>query len=286
MMIFDLFKNGSLSNVLTNVRKGTSKVIFDNTIRQIILIGIARGMMLIHQHRIIHHDLKLGNVLIDDNYYPHFTDFGMLQCFENYEPMMSTSGDFGSPAYMAPEVIEGETYTTKADVYSFGILMFEVITDIIPYHNIRSSYQLRLKVVNDGLRPEFSTPVKPALKLLIEKCWSPLQDKRPTFKEIFNKLAFGKDIVIDDDDDDERYFLDGVDKEAINDYVKFITSDDANDFAPQQQDHEKKVSHIIKKESNDVKIEKLENELMKMKNMFDEFEKMTKKKLLLMDDRF
>lgn len=296
-MIFDYFKNGSLSNVLERVRNGTCEIIFDNTIRQIILIGIARGMMLLHQRRIIHRDLKPGNVLIDDNYNPHITDFGMSQSFENYEPMLSTSGDFGSPAYIAPEIIDEQTYTTKVDVYSFGILMYEVVTGSLPYPNIKSSYQLKLKVLNDGLRPEFSIPVKPSLQSLIEKCWHAYQDKRPTFEELFYKLALGKDPVIDDDDD-ERYFLENVDKEAIKNYVNTIS-----DSLEIQQEVSR--YHIVKvepKEKNEKyrerieqlerkivkieRIEQLEKEVEKMRNIFDEYENKIKKKMLLIDDKF
>ena len=81
-MFFEYCKNGSLESLLHDVQHGTCNSIYDNTTRQIILIGIARGMMYLHQHRILHLDLKPGNVLIDDDYNPHITDFGLSQAFE------------------------------------------------------------------------------------------------------------------------------------------------------------------------------------------------------------
>ena len=78
MVIFmDYMTNGSLEFLLTQSRKGLCSSVYTNTTRQIILAGIARGMMYLHSQNIIHRDLKPGNVLLDDNFYPHITDFGL-----------------------------------------------------------------------------------------------------------------------------------------------------------------------------------------------------------------
>ena len=70
--------------------------------------------------------------------------------------------------------------------------MFEVLTDSVPYPELESEmpeYDFTYKVVNQGYRPKFSVPVKDSLRELIEQCWSENPSDRPTFDEIFNKLA-------------------------------------------------------------------------------------------------
>ena len=94
---------------------------------------------------------------------------------------------------MAPEVINGDKYDEKADVYSFAILMYEVITNAKPYplfqNNEMSLSNFNEKVVQNNFRPEIRDPIKDSLKKLIIQCWSENPFKRPTFQEIFNKLA-------------------------------------------------------------------------------------------------
>lgn len=165
--------------------KGLSDSKYDNTTRQKILIGIARGMIYLHKNYIIHRDLKPGNILLDDDFNPHITDFGLSKVHVTGRSQNQTQA-LGTSIYMAPEVIEGTGYNWKADVYSYGILMYEVITDTIPYplfqNHKMSIFQFNNKVVKENYRPEFKGPIKEALQKLIEECWSPDVNKRPTFE--------------------------------------------------------------------------------------------------------
>lgn len=76
-IIMEFYKNGSLATVLKNTQLATGPKYYTNTTRQIILIGIARGMKYLHDRNIIHRDLKPGNVLLDDEFHPIITDFGL-----------------------------------------------------------------------------------------------------------------------------------------------------------------------------------------------------------------
>ena len=190
-IIMQLAPNGSLSSVLKKAQKNVIPKKFNNTTRQIILIGIARGMKYLHDRNIIHRDLKCGNVLLDKDFHPLITDFGYSKYFE-YGHSKSQSIYIGTVQYMAPEVIKGEPYGRKADVYSFGILMYEVVTNLEPYPELTKKelkiFQFQTLVSKNKLRPKFTTPVKEELRNLIEKCWSNDPNDRPTFKEIFNEL--------------------------------------------------------------------------------------------------
>lgn len=159
---------GSLADFLQKIQKGLSDDLVNNTIRQIILVGIARGMMFLHQHKIIHRDLKPENILLDEDLHPHITDFGLSKFVDNFS--QSQTQQCGTCKYMAPEVIESTHYSGKIDVYSFGILMYQVVTDMDPYPQLTKNkitpFKFNNKVVNENYRPTFSVPVK---KPLIEE---------------------------------------------------------------------------------------------------------------------
>lgn len=313
-MIFDYYKNGSLACILNKVRKGQCPIKFTNTIKQIILIGIARGILYLHSHHIVHRDLKPDNVLIDDNFHPHITDFGLSQSFQSYEPVLSNSFDKGSPVYMAPELFNGAIVTSKVDVYAFGILMYEVLTEREPYPNIQSYLYLMNQVVG-GLRPEFPETTKDSLQKLAKECWNEDPDSRPTFDDIFSSLAYGKDPVLGDVEDKGKYYLDDVDTDVIDEYLKQIQSDkyDADDVIQQlaikiaqtndkTEEKKKKKKEKIEKledEINEMKkereeqnqmINKLLNEVIQLKNQrvndIDRLEQRMWKKFLVIDERF
>lgn len=240
VIIMDFAKKGSLSKILQDARNSLADKDYSNTARQIILIGIAKGMMYLHKQHIIHRDLKPENVLIDENFHPLITDFGLSKIYETGHSM-SQSKACGTTVYMAPEVISGERYDGKSDVYAFGILMYEVLTETLPYPAYQSKklsdFNLKSKIVNEDYRPEFTVPVKPALKKLVMQCWTRNPKDRPTFEEIYNKLAFNiessvfdiyDDATPDDKDDSEedmnKYYLEDVDVDEILCYKRQFQS--------------------------------------------------------------
>ena len=231
-IFMDLAKKGSLAELLNKSQNGLLDDVIDNTTKQIILVGIARGMMILHQHHIIHRDLKPGNILLDNEYHPHITDFGLSKLYETGRSMIQ-SQQCGTSMYMAPEIIEGIRYNGKVDVYSFGILMFEVVTDSVPYplllNGKMSPYSFNKKIIEEDLRPKFEFPINPSIQKLIESCWAKDPKERPTFEEIYKKLAYNIDDLVDNiyedfdsgdsDDCDNNFYLVGVDANDVIGYA-------------------------------------------------------------------
>ena len=173
-IIMELADNGSLSKILKKIQSSNCPDDYNNdTSRQIILVGIARGMKYLHDRNIIHRDLKSDNILLDKNFHPLISDFGLSKFIENGQSYSQSK--FGCTlTYMAPEIIRGERYGNEVDVYSFRIWMFEIVTDSIPFPDLEkkkiSPYAFQQKILEESYRPIFNAPINENLRKLIEKC--------------------------------------------------------------------------------------------------------------------
>ncbi|GBB94476.1 hypothetical protein RclHR1_23600003 [Rhizophagus clarus] len=92
---------------------------------------------------------------------------------------------YGVLPYMAPEVLRGEPYTKAADIYSFGIIMWELTSGIPAFHNISHDFQLSLDICK-GTRPEIIEGTMPEYVELMKRCWDNDPEKRPTAEELKN----------------------------------------------------------------------------------------------------
>mmetsp|Transcript_25594 Transcript_25594/g.36064 ORF Transcript_25594/g.36064 Transcript_25594/m.36064 type:complete len:1059 (-) Transcript_25594:73-3249(-) len=148
-----------------------------------IALDIANGMAYLHHLDIIHRDLKPSNVLLTRDHRAKIADFGMSVADTGQELTAET----GTYRYMAPEVIRHESYSSNADVYSFGIVLWQLITREVPFATmtpIQAAY-----AVAEGRRPEIPASCPEQLRDIISLCWDQDSQKRPSFTYIVMALA-------------------------------------------------------------------------------------------------
>ncbi|CAB4437555.1 unnamed protein product [Rhizophagus irregularis] len=145
----------------------------------------------IHEEKLIHRDLHSGNILFnEDSQIFYICDLGF--CGPADVPL---NGIYGNLPYIAPEIIAGKETTPASDIYSIGMLMWEISSGQPPFINSDNDFDLALKIIN-GMRPKIipGTPLK--YKKLMEQCWDADSTKRPNIfhldNEIFeiNKLCY------------------------------------------------------------------------------------------------
>ena len=152
--------------------------------RLTIAIDIAKGMQYLHGFStpVLHRDLKSLNILLDANLIPKIADFGWTRLLA--DKMTLKVGTF---QWMAPEVIKTKSYTEKADVYSYGIILWEIASREAPYKTL-NGYQVSIDVVENNLRPTVSSEWPKPFTKMMERCWADDPSTRPTFKEILAEL--------------------------------------------------------------------------------------------------
>ncbi|GAA0173959.1 non-receptor serine/threonine protein kinase [Lithospermum erythrorhizon] len=183
--VTEFMVNGSLKQFL---RKKDRTI--DRRKRLIIAMDTAFGMEYLHGKNIVHFDLKCENLLVNmrDPHRPvcKIGDLGLSKVKQN---TLVSGGVRGTLPWMAPELLSGKTnrVSEKIDVYSFGIVMWELLTGDEPYSDMHCASVIG-GIVNDSLRPEIPTWCDPEWKSLMESCWASDPSKRPSFGEISQKL--------------------------------------------------------------------------------------------------
>ncbi|KAK8580186.1 hypothetical protein V6N13_143311 [Hibiscus sabdariffa] len=146
-------------------------------------VDVCKGMEYLHQMHIIHRDLKTANLLMDTDNVVKVADFGVAR-FQHQGGVMTA--ETGTYRWMAPEVINHQPYDQKADVFSFAIVLWELVTAKVPYDTM-TPLQAALGV-RQGLRPDLPENAHPKLLDLMQRCWEAAPEKRPSFSEITAQL--------------------------------------------------------------------------------------------------
>ena len=239
------------------------------TEKQIIdyLTQICLALNHIHKKKIIHRDLKSGNVFLTKSGLIKLGDFGIAKGFKNTWEKAKTK--VGTPYYLSPEIINSKPYDLKSDIWALGVLLYEMMTFKMPF-NANSLPSLSLKIIKGYYQPPPSSYSKDLINL-VKRCLNLDPKKRPTAESIL-KLPFIKKRIfgfLDEVQFNEdlsitiiKKFKDKKEMEKkrrkkIMEDKKLEKEKDINDRKSQKQ-----ISHDTEK------IEKYENDKNKVKNFF------------------
>lgn len=194
-IVMEFCPNGDLKHFCLK-----SKSAFNLFEKQRCFKEIASALNYLHSKKIIHRDMKSENVLVDKNTTFKIMDFGLSKLRGNENKTMTKR--IGTGSYMAPEVVEGKKYDEKCDVYSYGIILWEVIHgDFNPYG--KKSFQIENQVAKSpNFRPDINESKVEGetwLISLMKRCWQHDPNLRPTFSEVLKTLDKRKTVQLNPD---------------------------------------------------------------------------------------
>jgi serine/threonine protein kinase len=172
------------SKLLKKVRSHSIPRFWDPTGIGIVICGIVLGMRYVHSKGFIHRDLKPSTILINELGYAMISDFGTTR--SEYDDRTWTS-DTGSVHYAAPEMYREGEITRKADVFSFGLIAYELLVGRPVFHYSEMPFPIMRKVLN-GEMPVIPGCVGKVIQSLITRCWSKRPDDRPSFDDIVDEF--------------------------------------------------------------------------------------------------
>ncbi|XP_057529682.1 serine/threonine-protein kinase STY8-like [Amaranthus tricolor] len=178
-LVTEFMPKGNLYDFM-HKRKGVFKI--QSLLRA--AIDVSMGMEYLHQNNIVHRDLKTANLLMGEDGVVKVADFGVAKVQTQSGIMTAETGTY---RWMAPEVIGHKSYDHKADVFSFGIVLWELLTGELPYSSM-TPLQAAIGVVQKGLRPPIPKRTHSKLADLLVSCWHQDPTQRPNFSEVIQIL--------------------------------------------------------------------------------------------------
>ncbi|KAL4419177.1 hypothetical protein ABPG77_004900 [Micractinium sp. CCAP 211/92] len=169
----------------------------------------ARGILYLHSrspHPIVHRDIKSPNLLVDKNFSVKVSDFNLSKLLATQPSSSASLGGTTNPTWLAPEILLGSKETTASDVYSFGLVMLELLTWQLPWAGRGNFFQVAQMIVS-GARPEvpamqaLPSPVKPSKEAysayctLMRECWAAEPGDRPPFAIVVSRLVAIADMT-------------------------------------------------------------------------------------------
>ncbi|XP_010262154.1 PREDICTED: serine/threonine-protein kinase EDR1 isoform X2 [Nelumbo nucifera] len=159
-------------------------------------LDVAKGMNYLHTSHptIVHRDLKSPNLLVDKNWVVKVCDFGLSRL--KHHTFLSSKSTAGTPEWMAPEVLRNERSNEKCDVYSFGVILWELATLRMPWSGM-NPMQVVGAVGFQNRRLDIPEEVDPAVRQIICDCWQSEAELRPSFSQLLTPLKRLQRLVVE-----------------------------------------------------------------------------------------
>ena len=184
--VYDVGKAGNINYIVMELVDGRplSELIQDRApfeYKEVMNYGkqIASALSLAHKHQIIHRDVKPHNILVTTDGVAKLTDFGIAKAVSNSTAMADTSKIIGSVHYFSPEQARGSYVDERSDIYSLGIVMYEMLTGRVPFDG-DNPVEVALKHINDDMIPpsKITAGIPPQLEKLVLKATDKFQTNR------------------------------------------------------------------------------------------------------------
>lgn len=191
-IITEYMPNGTLSNLLANKKSN----ILNETNKLMIIFGIASGMVNIHENNIILCLLDPDNIFLDDHLFPKIANFEYATISDSsFNFGIYDSLELGGLKFMSPEILNEKMYNQSADIYSFGILLYYIITGEMP--------KINPSQITKGEKIPLKENIPQVYKNLIYRCTSFDPKERPTIKEIVLLLKTDKSFITEEIDEEQ-----------------------------------------------------------------------------------
>ncbi|POG66832.1 kinase-like domain-containing protein [Rhizophagus irregularis DAOM 181602=DAOM 197198] len=188
MIITNYYKSGDLTHYISKDFLNISW-----RIKLIKLRGMIKGLEILHKENIVHQDYHSGNIFVRNSNNDYFLASVVTGDFGISKSAIETSDDdnevYGIIPYVAPEVFQGQKYTKSSDIYSFGMIMWELMTGRRPFWDRSHDTDLIIEIC-DGLRPPIVTNTPEGYIELMQKCWHSDPNERPSASDITKKFVY------------------------------------------------------------------------------------------------
>eukprot|EP00177_Eucheuma_denticulatum_P003292 GFKZ01005946.1.p1 GENE.GFKZ01005946.1~~GFKZ01005946.1.p1 ORF type:complete len:1197 (+),score=199.39 GFKZ01005946.1:23-3592(+) len=181
MIITEFMARGTLFDLL---HQSQTRVTWP--MRKKFALDTCKGMRYLHDSKLLHRDLKSSNLMLDKDFNCKVGDFGLTRISRGSAAVQMT-GQCGTFQYMAVEVLANKPYSEKADVFSFGILLWEMVARKLPYFGMQPM-QVAIAVLQQGMRPPMPAKCPVPLAKLMRACWDSDPNRRPSFAQLVEAL--------------------------------------------------------------------------------------------------
>eukprot|EP01102_Stenamoeba_stenopodia_P008171 TRINITY_DN2329_c0_g1_i1.p1 TRINITY_DN2329_c0_g1~~TRINITY_DN2329_c0_g1_i1.p1 ORF type:complete len:1416 (-),score=301.38 TRINITY_DN2329_c0_g1_i1:218-4465(-) len=176
-VVTDFMDRGTVNDVVTKENVEWKRIVN-------MAIDAAKGLQYMHENKILHKDIKSFNFLVANDYRVVIADFG---CSEEIDPNDNKAGLLGTFNWMPPEAFDPGVYDTKSDIFSYGMVLWEMLTAQIPYGTVNNQLMV-LQLIDSAERPHIPAAAPETFANLIRACWDASPEKRPDWNEIITTL--------------------------------------------------------------------------------------------------